>query len=430
MNETISVGIIVSLNEAAEEEVHGNIKRVYSVNPLTIRMLRTLNKATDGEITCDIKRTYSAGGMKVIMKRTIDVAADNEKSGDLERVYTSGGIRIKANRLINTPVDNEPKGDFIRIAFVTLAKMAEDHTIILTVEQPYGIPWMQSEIVHSAWCWKITRTDGTILGFTSHDEDINFNGVVYKASTGFAPTAVSTSGDMAVDNLDAQGMLKGGSLTVEDLRKGLYTNAAIEVFLVNYQNLKDEVFLMRRGTLGEVTYGKNGFTAEIRGLMEAYQQQAGKVYQKTCRTCLGSSECGVYLPNWTHRGTVTGIQEDGSFVINIWQAEDFFSYGVITWLSGKNQGSRMEVKKYHANGKTELFLPMAYAVNIGDTFEIVAGCDGNATTCRSRFNNLVNFRGEPYIIGNSYAASYPVASSDNIVSEGGDVRGGAYKGGD
>ena len=35
--------------------------------------------------------------------------------------------------------------------------------------------------------------------------------------------------------------------------------------------------------LGEVTYGKNGFKAEIRGLMEAYQQQSGKVAQNPGR---------------------------------------------------------------------------------------------------------------------------------------------------
>ena len=72
-------------------------------------------------------------------------------------------------------------------------------------------------------------------------------------------------------------------------------------------------------------------------------------------------------------------------------------------------------------------MPLGEPVGLGDTFTIVAGCDGNATTCRNRFHNLVNFRGEPYIIGNSYSASYPVSSSNNIVSEGEDVRVGAYK---
>ena len=427
MSVLLTVSLQRLIGEASNGEITGDIKRTYSATPLTASCLRAINTAGETESTGDISRVYQQGGVIVSALRSIGSSGDSELPGDLERIYQPGGIITKASRAINTAGDNEVKGDFLRICFVTLARMAEDSYIILTVEQPYGIPWMENEIVHSAWCWKVTRTDGMVLGFTSHDEDIEYNGVVYKASTGFAPTAVSTSGDMAVDNLDAEGMLRGGAITAEDLRKGIYTNAAIEVFLINYQNTKDEIFMLRKGTLGEVTYGKNGFKAEIRGLMEAYQQQSGKVYQKSCRVALGSKECGMYMPNWTYTGTVTGIQEDGSFVIDVKKAEDFFDYGVIAWQTGKNAGSSMEVKKYYSTGKTELFLPMAYAVGLGDTFQITAGCDGNATTCRNRFNNLSNFRGEPYIIGNSYSASYPISASDNIVSEGGDVRVGAYK---
>ena len=206
MSETISVGMVLGINEAEIGEKAGDIKRVYSSEPLTIRMLEEINSAGDKEITGDAKRIYSFGGLKVTMDRAIGTAADDEKAGDIERIYTPGGLRVKMHRLINTAVDNEVCGDFIRICFVTLAHMTENFTIILTVEQPYGIPWMQNEIVHSAWCWKITRKDGMVLGFTSHDEDITYDGLVYKAATGFAPTAVSTSGDMAVDNLDAEGM--------------------------------------------------------------------------------------------------------------------------------------------------------------------------------------------------------------------------------
>lgn len=427
---TITVNGKIDTVDISLDTVYADMQRVWIAGGIRVGGKTDVMGFHANIICADIKRIWGVGGIRITGKIASVGTSAISYCADIKRVWVTGGIVINGRTDVTDTSLKMVYGDILRIAYVTLAKMAEDYTMILSVEQPYGIPWMQSEIVHSAWCWKITRRDGVVLGFTSHDEDITYNGVVYKASTGFAPTAVSTSGNMAVDNLDAEGMLRSDSLTAEDLRKGLYTNAAIEVFLINYQNIKDEVFLMRRGILGEVTYGKNGFTAEIRGLMEAYQQQAGKVYQKTCRTCLGSIECGVYMPNWTYEGKVTGVQEDGSFVIDVKQADDFFSYGVITWLTGKNEGSQMEVKKYHSSGKTELFLPMAYAVGIGDTFKIVAGCDGNATTCRSRFNNLVNFRGEPYIIGNSYAASYPVSSSDNIVSEGEDVRVGAYKWGD
>ena len=65
-----------------------------------------------------------------------------------------------------------------------------------------------------------------------------------------------------------------------------------------------------------VDHNKNEtvFECGAASILEAdklYQQQTGKVYQKSCRTNLGSRECGMYLPNLTFSGYVKGIQEDG-----------------------------------------------------------------------------------------------------------------------
>ena len=38
-----------------------------------------------------------------------------------------------------------------------------------------------------------------------------------------------------------------------------------------------------------------------------------------------------------------------------------------------------------------------FNINVGDKFEITAGCDKEFSTCCSKFNNAINFRGEPNI---------------------------------
>jgi len=40
-------------------------------------------------------------------------------------------------------------------------------------------------------------------------------------------------------------------------------------------------------------------------------------------------------------------------------------------------------------------LPFAPAE--GDTFNVAFGCDHTQATCQSKFNNLINFRGFPYV---------------------------------
>ena len=44
---------------------------------------------------------------------------------------------------------------------------------------------LASGITTLARCWALTRADGTVLGFTDHDRDIGFDGIVFKASYNF-----------------------------------------------------------------------------------------------------------------------------------------------------------------------------------------------------------------------------------------------------
>jgi uncharacterized phage protein (TIGR02218 family) len=78
----------------------------------------------------------------------------------------------------------------------------------------------------------------------------------------------------------------------------------------------------------------------------------------------------------------------------------------LTWTSGLNDGLRMEVKAFTTGtGLIELFLPMPFDIGGGDTFDIQAGCDKSVATCLSKFNNVINFRGFPYIPGNDKISS-------------------------
>jgi hypothetical protein len=76
----------------------------------------------------------------------------------------------------------------------------------------------------------------------------------------------------------------------------------------------------------------------------------------------------------------------------------FFAYGTVTFLTGANAGYSTEVKSF-APGVVTVALPFPFPVAPGDTYTIVAGCDRMFGTCKNRFNNIVHFRGEPYLPG-------------------------------
>jgi uncharacterized phage protein (TIGR02218 family) len=98
-------------------------------------------------------------------------------------------------------------------------------------------------------------------------------------------------------------------------------------------------------------------------------------------------------------GTVTAVEAAFAFSDSSkTQANDYFSGGVVRFTSGANSGLAMEVRDF-SSSRFGLFLPLPYAIAIGDHYSVTAGCDKQFDTCIGRFNNALNFRGEPHVPG-------------------------------
>jgi len=64
---------------------------------------------------------------------------------------------------------------------------------------------------------KITRLDGTIIGFTTHDRNISIGGVTYQADGALTPSALQSTSSLATDNLDVTGILNSTDMTDADI---------------------------------------------------------------------------------------------------------------------------------------------------------------------------------------------------------------------
>lgn len=263
---------------------------------------------------------------------------------------------------------------------------------------------LAQEVTTLTTCWKMTRRDSTVMGFTSHDRDIVVDSVTYKAASGFTPTAIASSSALNVDNLDLEGMLTDQSITEADIMAGLYDFAEIEIFMVNYAAPEDGQVMLRRGWLGEVSFSGNHFIAEVRGLTQALTQTVGELFSPSCRASLGDSRCGVDLASHTVTGNVTSTASSQEFVDSTRdEVSGIFTGGVVSFTSGANDGLSMEVKEYilqaGSGGRVILAMPMPYAIAASDSYSLVKGCDKTLATCRDRFANVANFRGEPHVPG-------------------------------
>jgi uncharacterized phage protein (TIGR02218 family) len=190
-------------------------------------------------------------------------------------------------------------------------------------------------------CWKLTRRDGAVLGFTDHDQPLTIGAVTYQASTGFNATAIASSDALNVDNLDVEGMLASNAISEEDILRGVYDFAEVEVFMVNHQDMTQGTLPLRTGWIGEIAWNGERFIAEIRGLTQKLSQTMGEVYSPTCRASLGDDRCKVDMTTRTVTGTLTSVISATVVQDSLRnESANTFTGGVLTFISGENSGLR------------------------------------------------------------------------------------------
>jgi len=267
-----------------------------------------------------------------------------------------------------------------------------------------------------ATCWRITRRDSFVFGFTDHDRAINFDGTDFLPDSGATGSALSSSADLAVDNADIEGALSADALSAADLAAGRYDGAEVEVFRVNWA-APDQRVLLKKGVIGEVKREGGAFRAELRGLSHRLDQPVGRVYQRLCDVNVGSAKCGVDLEDaaFNTSGAVTALRDEQSFIADGFGAFDdgWFAHGLLTWGSGANAGLSAHIKTQTAAGAIALWLPAGAAIQLGDSFTATVGCDKRFATCKEKFSNAVNFRGQPFMPGNDFSISYPLKGEKN-----------------
>ncbi len=269
------------------------------------------------------------------------------------------------------------------------------------------------------WCWTLTRSDQTVLGFTDHDRPVEVAGVTCDPGTGLSAGAIETASGFAVDNTDVSGVLDSEKIREQDLQAGLYDGAEVRVYRVNWADPAAHA-LMHVAKLGEIARGKLGFTAELRGLTDALNVERGRVFQYACDAELGDARCGVDLsdPAFSASATVTQDVTAKRFATSGLEAyqEGWFTGGLLTWTFGANAPALGRVKQHtviDGSHWLELWEPAVSPIAASDTLDIVAGCDKTAPTCREKFANFINFRGFPHMPGNDFLFSYPAVGEDN-----------------
>lgn len=264
--------------------------------------------------------------------------------------------------------------------------------------------------------WRIERTDGEVFRFTDHDTPLIYNYAgsdeTYEPAGGVSASAREKQAGVKDHNTETFGPITSTAITEADLRAGRFHEAKIVELLVDWNFPYEGAFQTNIYYIAGLSYGKDIWRAQLSAQPVWFRRDVGKVLSHSCWHKLGEGICGqgVDLAALTVIGTVTTVTSARRDFTDsgLAQAAGYFDYGEVIWTSGLNDGLHHEVFTHLAGGRIQFALFAPFNVQVGDTFTISPGCDQQRTTCKDKFNNLVNFGGGLFIPGTDKLIGGPV----------------------
>lgn len=268
----------------------------------------------------------------------------------------------------------------------------------------------QEKVTSLVYGWRLERSDGVTLGFTSHDQDIWHEGLLLRASPGLRPTTVVESLGLDNDGLDIHGALTSDAIRAEDLAAGRWDGAYLEIFLFDWQQPELEPRLLACGELGSVSFSGDAFEAEFLGLKQVFDRSGAPHTSPSCRARFCDAACGLNPTKFRHSAMLKRTEGSRCYLEELPPlARNAFAYGALRLMDGPECGRSFDLLESDADHVTLSFPPLKNPPP-GSRIVLIEGCDKQLETCATRFGNAVNFRGEPFLPGNDMLTRFPGAS--------------------
>lgn len=264
--------------------------------------------------------------------------------------------------------------------------------------------WLQGDLTTLALCWRIERRDGVSIGLTAHDRDLLVDGFAYRAAPGMTPSAVKRSAGFDADSMDVAGALTSDAITEGDLLAGRWDGARVVLFAVDW-SAPGETVPLGEGVIGAIETRGGALTAELRGVAAALERAVVEQTSPECRAELGDKRCRVAMAGRRCFARVTAVADAAVTLDAAEPVANGWGGGRMRWLTGANSGLEDAIAASAGHVAT-LRRPPRFD-GMGALVEVSEGCDKILATCASRFGNILNFRGEPYLPGIDLLTRYP-----------------------
>lgn len=254
--------------------------------------------------------------------------------------------------------------------------------------------------------FRITLSNGQILRHTNADMPVVWDGQTYEAhkliiKRGATRVAVGLDVDSNTLEIAAEPDYRLEGLQWSEAALGGALDGArvvIERMFFSDWTTPVGAVVIFSGRVSDVSGSRSAVKVDVKSDIELLNVSSPRnIYQAGCMRTLYDGGCKVNREKFTVNGRVTANSATGTeLACNLTQADGWFNQGVIKFTSGRNAGLSRTVKE-HKGGRLSFALRLPFPPQSGDVFKIYPGCDKRQETCGKKFDNIVHFRGFPYI---------------------------------
>jgi uncharacterized phage protein (TIGR02218 family) len=250
---------------------------------------------------------------------------------------------------------------------------------------------------------RITRRDGAVFRLAESDEPVVVAGETFVMVPGLQIAAVkhTNNGEMPSTQIVAV----HSSLSVFEtsvIDAGLFGAATVQLYVVDRMN-PARLGLLFTGSIGNISYNlENQVVFDVKGLAQFARVLLTEKRSPMCRTDLFSVLCGVDKTAYDVAAVVTAVVDNFNFTVSgPGNPDGWFNQGVMVTSSGTALVIANWVASTHA---VTTYLPVKRLVDAGMNLTLYPGCDKTMATGCAKFENQINFQGEPHFLGTAAAA--------------------------
>ncbi|MDR2777415.1 MAG: DUF2163 domain-containing protein [Rickettsiales bacterium] len=247
-------------------------------------------------------------------------------------------------------------------------------------------------------CFKITLKNGDTLGFTEGPKDIRLDDLLYRSCCGFEEDRQTSFSDMTSGNCNLIAIIDNVNVDRREVLSGKFDGAAVDIFMVNREHLDYGKITIIGGFVDSIGIEGEKIRFDIVGVLSVLEKTMGDIYSPLCRAEFCDHRCSLDAQNYTFSGTIASLTSEIEFHTSsesvLEKEDDYFKYGLVRFIDGPSASSSMEIKQSH-EGNIVLNTSLANGMELGNQFTLVAGCDKKFSSCIEKFQNAINFRGEP-----------------------------------